>query len=97
MKYKIVVPKSFAEQIKKLDKRSKKIIYDKIQLIKENPFRYKSLRASSSRIFRVRIKIRSKESRLIYSVVAPKVIMICLLERKHDYRELEKFLKQIIS
>ena len=43
MKYNIKALKSFKEQIEKLDKSSKKLIYDKIQLIKENPYRNKKI------------------------------------------------------
>ena len=81
----------FRSQINKLDKKSRKIIYDKIQLIKQNPYRYKKIHSKLySRVFRIRFNIRGKEVRLIYVVIEPNVILVCLLERKGGYKDLEK-------
>ena len=95
MNLEIVPSKIFLHQLKNIDKKSKKIIYDKIQLIKENPFRYKKIHSKSfSKVFRVRLKIQSKETRIIY-IVAQKIILACLLDRKKDYKDLEKYLSRI--
>jgi len=96
MNYKIRALDFFSKQWKKLDKKSKKIINKKIELIKENPFRYKRLK-SDTPVFRVRLSIKSKETRLIYAVVKPDIIIICLLDRKKYYADLNKYLKHIIS
>ena len=85
----------FNKQISKLDSKSKKIIYDKIQLIKQNPYRFKRIHSKKySRIFRVRFNINKKETRLIYVVINPNIILVCLLDRKKDYNDLEKSLKK---
>lgn len=86
----------FKNQVESLDSKSRRIIYDKIQLIKQNPYRYKRVHSKKfSRVFRVRFSIGKKESRLIYVVVKPNMILVCLLDRKKDYKNLEKYLKQI--
>jgi len=96
MSYKVKALIRFREQIKKLDPKSKKIVYNKIQLIKENPFRYKKIYSKNvSRVFRVRLEIQSKEMRLIYAVIEPNVILVCLLDRKNDYKDLEKYLGKL--
>lgn len=96
MKYNIIPLEIFNKQLKKLDKKSKGIIYDKIQLIKENPFRYKKLHSRSySRVFRIRFQLQSKETRLIYVLINPNIILVCLLDRKKDYKDLEKYLRKI--
>lgn len=84
------------EQLNELDEKSKKIIWEKIKLIEENPFRFKKIHSRLFRkVFRVRLSIRGKETRLVYVVLEPNIIIACLLERKNDYRGLEKCLKKI--
>ncbi|MBU0957711.1 MAG: 8-oxoguanine DNA glycosylase, N-terminal domain-containing protein [Nanoarchaeota archaeon] len=96
MNYIIKALKFFEKQIKELDKESKKIIHEKIKLIKQNPFRYKKIHSKKySRVFRIRFNLKQKETRLIYVVINPNIILTCLLDRKKDYKDLEKYLKKI--
>ena len=96
MTYKIKVLDLFLNQIKDLDQKSKVIIKEKIDLIKENPFRFKRIHSRLfTKVFRVRLNIQRKESRLIYVVLKPNVILVCLLSRKKDYKDLEKYLKKV--
>jgi len=96
MSHKIKALKNFTEQISKLDKKSKQIIHDKIQLIKQNPYRFKRIHSKKfSKVFRVRLNLNNKETRLIYTIIEPSIILICLLDRKKDYKDLEKYLNKI--
>ena len=96
MSFGIIPSNDFNKQIFELDSKSKKIIYDKIQLIKQNPYRFKRIHSKRhSRIFRVRFNINKKEMRLIYVVINPNIILVCLLHRKRDYKDLEKYLKKV--
>ncbi len=96
MRYSIVSSKDFKKQFDKLDEKSCRIIHDKIQLIKENPFRYKKLKGRKfSNLFRVRLNLNKKETRLIYAILSPEIIIICLLDRKKDYKDLKKYLSKI--
>jgi mRNA-degrading endonuclease RelE of RelBE toxin-antitoxin system len=96
MSHQIKTLKIFTNQIKELDAKSKKIVYDKIQLIKQNPYRFKKLHSKNySKIFRVRLNLDHKETRLIYTIIEPSIILVCLLDRKKDYKDLEKYLKNI--
>ena len=96
MTYTIKVTEFFLEQLRKLDKKSKRVIKNKVELIKINPFRYKRIHSRKfSRIFRVRLNLRGKEVRLIYLVLGKTILLVCLLERKREYRDLEKYLKKI--
>ena len=93
MTYKIEALEIFREQIKNLDGKSKRVIEEKIQLIKENPFRFKKIHSRKySRVFRVRLKIQNQETRLVYLIIQPRIILVCLLKRKKDYKDLEKYL-----
>ncbi len=96
MSFNIIPLKQFNKQISKLDSKSRKLIYDKIQLIKENPYRYKAVHSKSySKVFRVRLNLNKKETRLIYVVLQPNIVLVCLLDRKKDYKDLEKYLTGI--
>lgn len=96
MNFQLRVLDSFNKQVGTLDEKSRRIIYNKIQLIKENPFRFKRLKGKRfSNLFRVRLNIHKKETRLIYTVISPEIIVICLIDRKKDYKDLEKYLKKI--
>ena len=84
------------EQLNNLDDKSKKIIWEKIKLIEENPFHFKKIHSQRFRkVFRVRLSIQGRETRLIYVVLEPNIIIACLLERKRDYKDMEKYLKKI--
>ncbi len=85
----------FIQQVEELDEKSKKQIKEKIALIKENPFRFKRIRSKKfNKVSRVRLSLQGKETRLIYVVLEPNILIACLLERKKDYRDLEKYLKR---
>ncbi len=96
MAFKLIPSNIFLKQIKDLDDKSKRIIEEKIILIKSNPYRYKKIHSKHfSKVFRVRLNIASKESRLIYLVIEPNIILVCLLDRKKDYKDLGKYLSKI--
>jgi len=96
MNYQIKALAFFIQQLNSLDDKSKRIINDKIELIKKNPYRYKRIHSRQySKVFRIRFSIQRKETRLIYVVIEPNIILTCLLDRKHDYRDLEKYLSKI--
>jgi len=96
MKFELVATAFFVQQIEDMDQKSKKIIKDKIELVLTNPFRFKRLHSKIVRnVFRVRLNIQNKETRLIYAVLPPNIILVCLLDRKDDYRSLENYLKRI--
>jgi mRNA-degrading endonuclease RelE of RelBE toxin-antitoxin system len=96
MKYNLIPTKYFLKQTKDLDEQSKRIIKDKVELILENPYRFKKIHSKKfSKVFRVRLSIQKKETRLIYAIINPSIILVCLLNRKGDYKDLEKYLKGI--
>ena len=65
-------------------------------MIKESPYRYKKIHSKQfSKVFRIRLNLQSKEIRLIYVVIEPNIVLVCLLERKKNYSDLEKYLKKL--
>ena len=96
MKFELVATEIFIEQIKNLDKKSKEQIKNKIDLISSNPFRFKRIHSKTiPNVFRVRLNIRHNEMRLIYAVLSPNIILVCLLNRKNNYTDLKKYLKEL--
>ncbi|NMG83146.1 MAG: hypothetical protein GIS02_02940 [Methanosarcinales archaeon] len=96
MKFELVATEIFIEQIQNLDKKSKEQIKNKIDMISSNPFRFKRIHSKTvHNLFRVRLNIRGNETRLIYAVLSPNIILVCLLNRKNDYTDLEKYLREL--
>ena len=97
MKFELAATEFFIRQIENLDEKSKNQIKEKIKLISSNPFRFKRLHSKTVRnVFRVRLNIQDKEVRLIYAVLSSNIILICLLDRKNDYKDLEKYLENLV-
>jgi len=93
MSLEILASEILLDQIKKLDGKSKRILSSKIDLIKLNPFRFKRIHSKRfSQVFRVKLNVNNAESRLIYTILGNKIFLICLLDRKHDYKDLENYL-----
>ena len=96
MNFKVKALRTFRDQFNKLEDKSKEIVKEKIKLLKENPYRYKKMFSKlQSKVFRIRLNLQSKETRLIYVIIEPNIILVCLLERKKDYKDLEKYLKKL--
>ena len=96
MSFKIEASEYLLKQLAKLDEKNKKLIAGKIELIKENPFHFKRIHSKKfSKVFRARLNLKGKEARLIYVVLEPNILLVCLLERKKNYRDLENYLSKI--
>jgi len=94
MKFQIIPTKKFLEQAKDLDEKTKRIVDDKLDLLKENPYRFKSLHYKKLKLFRIRLNVQNRDIRLVYTVIKPDVILLCFIERKKDYKDLDKYIKQ---
>lgn len=74
MNFEIISTEIFLKQIERLSKKYKKQIKNKIRLIKQNPYRFKRIHSGSfSHVFRVRMNIESKKTRLIYVISGSKI------------------------
>ncbi|MBS3074812.1 type II toxin-antitoxin system RelE/ParE family toxin [Candidatus Pacearchaeota archaeon] len=96
MKFETEATDTFKKQFDKLPEKYKKQIERKTELIEKNPFRFKPLHSKLySKVFRVRLNIEGKETRLIYVVTGSKIILVCLLDRSKDYKDLENYLSKL--
>jgi mRNA-degrading endonuclease RelE of RelBE toxin-antitoxin system len=96
MKFTIKFTEKFMEQLSVLDVQQKQKINEKIELIKQNPFRFKKIHSAKfNRVFRVRFELEKKEMRLIYVLLNVEIVIVCLLERNKDYKDLELYLSMV--
>ncbi|HLD19410.1 MAG TPA: hypothetical protein VJB90_05380 [Candidatus Nanoarchaeia archaeon] len=87
--------KLFLKQYKELESQANSILEKRINLLKINPYRNKRINGFNQVLFRVRFKDHGKEKRLVYSVDRPFIKLICILDRKNDYKDLKKYLDKI--
>ncbi|MBU2590253.1 MAG: hypothetical protein KKB39_05830 [Nanoarchaeota archaeon] len=93
MNYALKPTKFFILQLDKISKEATNLIEEKLKLIKNNPYRYKRIKGHNLFLFRIRFKDQNKEKRLIYLVDKPYIKLICILDRKKEYKDLKKYLK----
>ena len=97
MDFEAVATEYFLSQLQTLDEKTKRIIKSKIELAKIDPFRNKRIHSSNfSHVYRIRLNIENEESRLIYAVIGNRIVFVCILDRKQDYKDLEKHLKNLV-
>jgi len=95
VKFDIIRSEEFREQFNSLCLEDKKQVAKKVGRILQNPYHYKTLQNNYSlKLFRVRLRIQNKEARLVYIVKEPEVILDALVFRKHDYKDLDTYLKR---
>lgn len=85
----------FLEQLNDLSYDAKKLIDEKLKLIKINPYRYKRVTGYGLFLFRIRFKNNNKEKRIIYLVDKHFVKVLCILNRDKEYKDLKKYLKKL--
>ena len=96
MSFELVPTEFFLTQVKSLPEKYRKQIQKKMELIKQNPFRFKNIHSRKfSKAFRIRMNIEGKELRLIYVLVGTRIIVAGLLDRSKDYKDLETYLSKI--
>ncbi len=95
MNYSLQPTQFFLKQLSDLTIESKKLLEEKLKLIKTNPFRYKRIRGYGLFLFRIRFEDNRKEKRAIYQVDKPFVRILCILDRDKNYKQLRKYLKQL--
>jgi mRNA-degrading endonuclease RelE of RelBE toxin-antitoxin system len=95
MEYELKPSNLFLEQIDALSEDARRILENKLVLIKINPFRNKRIQGYDLFLFRIRFEDQHKEKRVIYLVDKPHVKILCILDRDNDYKDLRKYLKTL--
>ncbi|MBT3866068.1 hypothetical protein HOF78_03130 [Candidatus Woesearchaeota archaeon] len=91
--YELIPSKFFLEQVNSLSAKSKNIVFDKLMLVKVNPFRYKRIYGYNLFLFRIRFSDKGKALRIVYFIEGNFVKIVCILDRSKNYKDLKKYLK----
>jgi mRNA-degrading endonuclease RelE of RelBE toxin-antitoxin system len=92
--FRLLFSPSFCLQILEFDEQTKRVVEEKIKLVRLNPFHFKSLTHSCYRLFRVRITFQRRKLRLVYMVGRHTILFVGFLNRANDYDDLERILKK---
>lgn len=95
MEYEFKPSHFFLQQVEELSDEAARIVEDKLRLVKINPFRNKRIEGYGLFLFRIRFEDNKREKRVIYLVDKPYIKLLCLLDRKGDYKDLKKYLKSL--
>ena len=85
----------FLQQIDELSDEAKRVVDNRLKLVKVNPFRNKRIHGYNLFLFRIRFEVQHREKRVIYLVDKPYVKLICILDRDKEYKDLKKYLKML--
>ncbi|MFC1691740.1 type II toxin-antitoxin system RelE/ParE family toxin [Nanoarchaeota archaeon] len=95
MKYVLKPSFFFLKQLDDISGETAKLIEEKLKLVKINPYRYKRIQGYSLFLFRIRIKDKGKEIRIIYLVDKHFIKILCILDRSKNYNDLKRYLKKL--
>lgn len=79
----------FVEQLASLTDDEVRRIGEKLELVRQNPFRYKSLHIKgSTKAFEIKITLQDKYSRIIYQLDGNEILVEGIINRKDDFKDL---------
>jgi len=89
----LIPSRFFLSQIKEFNAEEKKLIGQKLELAKINPFRYKSINVPGmTKVFEIKITLNGLYRRIIYSISGEDIRIECIINRKDDFKDLVKFI-----
>jgi len=86
--------KIFLEQFDSLSLKAQESLEQKIVILKHSPQRNKRLTGTEYFLFRIRFEDNGCEKRAIYELAPPYVNLLCILDRKNNYKDLRKVLEK---
>ncbi|MBI5226122.1 hypothetical protein HY994_02675 [Candidatus Micrarchaeota archaeon] len=79
----------FLDQAKELTAEENQLIIKKLDVVKQNPFRYKSLRIPGlSKVFEIKITLQNRYCRIIYVLDGNEILVEGIILRKNDFKDL---------
>lgn len=97
LKFNFKFTRFFLKQWGNYDKKTRVFIQDKLKLVKQNPFRFPK-HTGYRFVFKVKLSIDKKYSRLMYAVFMPDskhITIIGIFERGVDYKDFERIFKSM--
>ena len=95
MEYELKPSHFFLQQVEELSDEAKRVVENRLRLVKVNPFRNKRIQGYNLFLFRIRFEEQHREKRVIYFVDKPFVKLLCILDRDKEYKDLKKYLKML--
>jgi mRNA-degrading endonuclease RelE of RelBE toxin-antitoxin system len=95
MSYELVPSHIFLQQLEKLSFKARQILKEKLESLKFAPARNKRILGYNLFLFRIRLSDSGKELRIIYLLDKEQVKILCILNRKNNYKDLEKYLRRL--
>lgn len=90
--YTIIPTRHFLKQVVNLDKETRTVLGEKIELLRTNPFRFKKIHGYRGTILRIRFSAKGKGKRLVYEVRGGSIILWAIFDRDKEYKELKRYL-----
>jgi len=87
----------FREQWEGYKEETRTLIEEKLRLIKQNPFRYEKHEGYKF-VFKVKLSIEQRYSRLMYAVFMPDnqhITILGIFDRSVKYKDFERLFKQM--
>lgn len=89
MTYSLLPSRQFLNQVSQLTESERRLVAQKLQLAKLNPFRYKSLSVPGlTKVFEIKITLQGLYSRIVYFLVGRTIRVAGIVNRKNDFRDL---------
>ncbi len=89
--------KYFSEQWQSYDESTQKSIQKKLNLVKQNPFRFEKLEGYRF-VFKIKISVEDNYSRLIYAVFMPDqehITILGIFDRKVGYKDFDRIFSEL--
>jgi mRNA-degrading endonuclease RelE of RelBE toxin-antitoxin system len=96
LNFSLLFTKYFQKQWNNYDNKTCKLIKNKLILIKQNPFRFPK-HESYKFMFKVKLSVEGKYSRLMYAAFMPDsehITILGVFDRKANYKDFEKLFKK---
>ena len=87
--------KFFLKQFKELTEKEKDLVNSKLDILKQNPFRYKKLNGYKN-TFEIKITLNQNYSRLIYATYMPEknyITIFGIFKRKDEFKDFKRYLE----
>ncbi len=85
--------KLLLEQVSVFSTDEQRLVLQKLELAKLNPFRYKTLTVPGlTKVFEIKITLGGIYRRVVYTVQGNEIRVECIIDRNNDFRDLVKLL-----
>lgn len=94
--FKLIPSKYFLKQLENLNEKNKRTVEKKLEILKNNPFRYKPL-SGYKHLFEVKMDVSNQYSRLIYAVFYPSdnsIRIFGIFDRGNNFKDFHKIFEE---